>query len=278
MAISVYEYTNYRLFLADFYDREKQRKPEVISYRYLSQKLDYKSPSQYLALVEGRANISKKKILSFTTFFGFDNRETEYFTHLVHYNQAKSTEEKQFHYNSLITFADSKFKTIDEYQYEFFDHWYYGVIRELVEVVIFTGDIAILKEHLLPTISDEEIERAIEVLTTLEMIEWNDESGAYVRHDPVLTTGKIHNNRHLLLYNMQVLDLIRNSTAFSKQGERMFSSLTFSCSEDTFKAMVGELGAARKKIISMAMQDENPERVYEMSLSALPLTKRAAKK
>lgn len=274
MGISIFKYTNYRLFLADFYNAEKERKPDIVSYRYLSQKLEYKSPSQFLAIVEERANISKKKVLTFTTFFKFDAREIEYFTHLVHYNQAKSTEEKQFHYNQLITFTDSKFKKIDEYQYEFFDHWYYGVIRELIALIHFDGDIALLKEHLLPSITDEEIERALEVLKALEMIEWNEEQKRYVRNNPVITTGKIHDNRHLLLYNMQILDLIRNSTAFSKKGERLFSSLTFSCSEKTFKKMVTELSATRKKLISMAMQDEGPERVYQMSISALPVTKR----
>jgi uncharacterized protein (TIGR02147 family) len=92
---SVYDYKDYRLFLADFY---KLRKAEEKGYTYqrFSVEGGLASPNSLKMVMDGKRNLTNSSLFSFALALRLSGPEKNYFFHLVHFNQAVGAEEKRF--------------------------------------------------------------------------------------------------------------------------------------------------------------------------------------
>ncbi|MDB9744309.1 TIGR02147 family protein, partial [Fibrobacterales bacterium] len=60
----IFEYIDFRLFLADYYAKQKSEQYSF-SYRQFLNKAEIKSPSLYREVVEGKRNLSAKALQGF---------------------------------------------------------------------------------------------------------------------------------------------------------------------------------------------------------------------
>ena len=63
--ISIYDYTDYRQFLADYYDEQKAGN-SAFSYRYFARRAGFNSSGLYKDIVDGRTGITRSLILRFS--------------------------------------------------------------------------------------------------------------------------------------------------------------------------------------------------------------------
>jgi uncharacterized protein (TIGR02147 family) len=91
---SIEFYTDYRLFLRDFYNWKKESSRHY-SYRLFSIKAGLNSPSIYREVVAGMRNLTIQTISAFVKGLGFNERDGRFFENLVLFNQAKSEEAKK---------------------------------------------------------------------------------------------------------------------------------------------------------------------------------------
>ena len=97
----IFTYTDHRKFLKDLYRNEKS-KSKYFTYRKFSQIVGLVSPSMLKDVIEGRKNITLKKIRQFITPFKFPQRHEDYFVILVNYNLAKNADERRNLFRDLI--------------------------------------------------------------------------------------------------------------------------------------------------------------------------------
>ena len=124
LLVKIYSYLDYRLYLKDYYDSAKKINPRF-SYRYFSERVGVKAPNFLQWLIEGKRNLAKVTIPKVAKALNLDKKETEYFSNLVLFTQAKTISAKTQYFNKLLEIRRPfKAGLISEAQYKHYSHWY----------------------------------------------------------------------------------------------------------------------------------------------------------
>jgi len=269
--INVFEYTDYRALLADLYKHEKA-KHSYFSYRYIGQKVGFKSAGFFTNILKGKRNISSEIIFKFTELFRFNKKETEYFELLVLYDQAKQHQRRKFYYEKILSRTRSKWHALAESKYEYFDKWYYVAVREILGFYRFDGDFKALGRMVRPAISPQEAKQAIDLLERLELIE-KDDRGEYVVTNRAITTQPhvplvaIHN------FQIATMDLAKEALDRVPREERSISTLSFSTSPETYKKIEEKLAEFRQEVRELIKNNKTPNnKAYQFNFQCFPIS------
>jgi uncharacterized protein (TIGR02147 family) len=91
--IDIFNYTDYRAFLNDFYIQSKERNSHF-SYQLFSQKAGINSKGFLFNVIKGKKHLSKANILGLMRACNLAKQGAEYFECLVDFNQARTLTEK----------------------------------------------------------------------------------------------------------------------------------------------------------------------------------------
>ncbi len=269
--MNIFDYSDYRKYLRDYYQDQKAR-DRNFTVRHIAEKVGFKSASFFCQLMNGRSNMSTDFINKFCSFLNLDKKESAYFESLVNYNQAKNHIQKKKLFENIISFKQSKMRTIDADLYEFYDKWYYNAIRELLFFYPFSGDYHELAKMLNPAISPADARTAIALLEKWGLVR-KDENGRYFRSDnQSITTGMAAESFYINNFQHAVLDLAKGALDRFPRGERSLSTLTMSLSSEAYQKVESEIHMFRQRLLSIAEQDINEERVYQMNIQVFPVT------
>ena len=268
---NIFDYTNYRLFLKDFYTEKKKDNPNF-SYRYIAQKVAFKSAGHFTQIINGQANISTHLITRFCKFLKLKKREIEYFELLVAFEQAKTLEEKRHFYERIVNFKEVSAKVLSPDQYEFYSKWYYAVIRDILSTYEFNGDFRELANVVVPSITTAEAEKAIKLLLKLELIQINNK-GIYDVTDAFISANPEEKTIVLSGYARQMIDRAKEAVDLLPKEERIISWSGFSVSDKTFELIKEEIRATRKRIRALVSEDRSPNRVYHFNTQFFPVSR-----
>lgn len=213
----------------------------------------------------------------FSEAIGHSKREAEYFEAMVFFTDASTIEERKLYFNRMMSCHESKARIINASRYEYYSQWYYSAVRALLSIVPFDGsDFLGLAKKLSPAIKPEQAKKAVEILERLGMIQKN-EKGFYEPADQIISTGVLENDRlvrTLGIINFQRSLLTLAAEAFDRYSERQMdmSAITLSISGKTLRLIKEEAAAFRKKVLSLAENDPNPECVFQLNGQLFPLT------
>lgn len=273
-SISVYDYTSYREFLADYYSFRKKRNPSF-SYRGFAARAGISSSGLYKEVVDGKRGLSRTLISRFAKALKLGRRETDYFENMVYFNDARTVEERKHYFSKMMESYESRARKIHGRHYEYFSEWYCAVIRELLALDNPPSSARELARACSPSIRPDQAEKALRIMAKLGLIETSSD-GTCRRKDPVLTAraGSRDPEIHRLnLINFQQAMLRRAEQAFDRHAPEAMdmSTLTLSVSEETFGAIKEELALFRKKLLTLAARDEHPDRVYQLNQHLFPV-------
>jgi uncharacterized protein (TIGR02147 family) len=270
----IYSYSDYRQFIKDYYDRNKAVHPGF-SYRFLAEKAGINSAPYFKFVIEGKRNLSKKTILKTCIALKLKDKEAEYFEHLVFFNQAKSADEKSNYFDKLISLQRYRsLPRIKTDQMEYFQEWHHCVIRELVTMSDFGEDYTRLGKMLNPAVPAAKAEASVKLLLELGFLK--REKGRYLQVEPVVTTGPGVQDFQVIRYQIRMMQLAIEAFERCRADERMISSSTMGVSKATFERVVKKVRNFRAHLAEMVSQDENPERVYQLTVSMIPLSHQQA--
>jgi len=274
--ISVFDYTDYRKYLSDYYHAQKERS-KAFSYRYFAKKAGISSSGFYKELVDGKRSLSRSLILKFSSVIRHSKKEADYFENMVYFNEATTVEERVLYFKKMMAFYESKAYRLLGEQYEYFSRWYYVVVREILSYLRFKDDFKSLARMVNPPIREDQARKAVQLLEKLKLIE-KGADGVYVRSAPVITTGYPVDDPKVSLLNIvnfQKVMLGMAGEAYDRFPLKKMdmSTLTLSISEETYIAMKEEVANLRKKMLNMAEKDEHPDRVYQLDYHFYPMTK-----
>lgn len=267
---SIFDYSDYRQFLKDYYERHKAVNPSF-SYRYLAQKAGINSAPFFKFIFEGKRNLTKATILKTCCALKLNDREAEYFENLVFFNQAKTVAEKNHFFARLVEKQRHRnVAKIQENQFEYFSEWHHCIVRELVCMQNFKDDYARLAKCLFPVITPREAEKSVKLLLSLGLVKKAE--GRYFQTEPVVSTGYGLTSHQVV--NFQITMLHHAIAAFDrcKNNERLTSATTLAVSGKTYGKMVEKLRTLRSELLEMARDDRDPERVYELTINLFPLS------
>jgi len=268
---SIFEYMDYRKFLADYYAFKKNANRNF-SYRVFNAKAGISSPVFFKLVIDGKRNLGLSSIDKFATALNLNKKETVYFKKLVLFDQSDNPEEKQEHYAVIRSMRNLiSEKALTNVQYEYFSNWYNVVIREIVTLYNFHDDYQLLAEAVKPPITAAEAKASVELLLKLNLLKKN-EQGFYEQVDTAISAdsdlGLIavrHFNRSMLLKAIKAIDEI-------DRRERHISGLTIGISKSLFAVLDVEIAAFKERIVSLVNREENSSGVYQLNIQLFPVS------
>ncbi len=268
----VYEYIDYRKYIADYYT--EQKKIVGLSWRSFAQASKFKSPVFLKLVSESKSRLSKKASERVASAMGLEGYEKEYFILLVAYNQAKNAIAKNSIFSKLREISLENHANVTERAlYQYYSNWLHSVIRELASSIttVTPKELALLLQT---EVNTEAISESIRFLSKNNLLRKSTIKGQYTLGHKVITTGKLPSpimavrNLHRQM-GLLALDSLDNVPVT----ERNFSTLTLGLTKDSYRDIIQEFANFRRKIMDIATRKSATERIYELNIQFFPLSK-----
>src|SRR5512133_3330344 len=92
--IQLFDYADYREYLADYYEERKRNNP-LFSYQLLADKARIKSKGFIYNIIKGKKILSKSNIFKLSKALDHNQHEAEYFEYCVAFNQTSDLMERK---------------------------------------------------------------------------------------------------------------------------------------------------------------------------------------
>lgn len=266
----VYRYSDYRVFLRDFYKEKKSSSPSF-SYQVIANKTGFKSKSFFPQVLQGKRNLSEESIFALKKILNLNEKEFSYFKTMIAFNQAQDHERKNHFYKKLLELnihVDSKL--IMETKHAFYSQWYHNTIRELISFFDFKEDYVILGKTVKPAISPSQAKDSVDLLLKLGLIAKT--KNGYIQTDPDITTGDTVTSLAVETFHIQNLKLAAESIKSYSADERDVSCIVAGLSEEGVRIIKEELRFFRKRLIALMNQHKKADRVYHLNMQLFPTT------
>jgi uncharacterized protein (TIGR02147 family) len=269
--LRLYSYLNYRDYLRDYFASRKKLYLRF-SYRYFSLLAGYNSSGLIINITKGKKNVGPGILDKISKAMGHNRKETEYFKALIHFNQAKTTAEKNKHFERLLYLIRGKGTTVEARQFRYFSKWYYPAVRELLAIIKFKGDYKEITGRIKPTISFAQAQNAIRTLLRYGFIK-KDRFGCYRPVDKYVTSGSRIKSLAIDNFQRAMMDLAKDAADRFPSEEREISTLTFSASKEALKEMKEEIQRCRANLVEIIKKSRKMDTVGQMNFQLFPLTK-----
>jgi uncharacterized protein (TIGR02147 family) len=267
----VFEYLDYRKFLADYYAHHKQHE-YAFSYRVLARRAQCRSTNYPCLVISGKRNLSGDMALRFAEACGLVDGDAEYFTTLVCFNQATTQREKERWYKSLTRFSQfRRVHRVTESQASYFSEWFIPATRELAARQDFKADPKWIARTLMPQISVTEAKHALRTLEALGMITLQG-AGAVRRKAPLVSSGGPLGH-HLVNYHRAMLERASVAIELFPRDQREIAALTVCVSEARLQELKERILTFRRELLQTAEQDDVAERVVQINFQLFPLSR-----
>ncbi len=273
---SVLSYLSYREFLRDFY-AYKKKLGRGFSYRLFARQAGFSSPNFLKLVIDGKRNLSAEMSASFARACQLEKKEARYFLELVAYEQAKSSAERQAHYERLARERGHQgVGELDREQLQYFSKWYLPAIRELALRPDFRPDAKWIGNELWPRVSERDVREALSVLQRLGLLAFNERGEVSMGDASLLSTPA--ETRSVLVggYHREMMRRAAESIDIIPSEERDLSALIMCLGEDGLKRLKHRLREFRRELLELSSLEEEPRQVVQLNFQLFPLSRGTA--
>jgi uncharacterized protein (TIGR02147 family) len=269
--MSLFEFTDYRLYLRSYYDTEKERNSKF-SHRYLANKLGLSTSNFLLLVMQGKRNISSDLRFRLSQYLKHNKDEAEYFESMVNFCQATSSGEKELHYSRMV--EQRKLLNINDLsddQYEYYSEWYHPIVREMAVMNEFEGKPELISKAIVPHVGLRQIKKSISLLLKIGLLKKTGTK--YMQSSLVVTTGpEVVSMGVLNFHRMMALRAAEALDAFPRE-QRNVTSCTVGISQEGYEKIVKAIADCRKDVMKIAESDHKTDRVCQINFQLFPLNK-----
>jgi uncharacterized protein (TIGR02147 family) len=269
---NIFEYLDYRDYLKDFCAYRKAR-TQSFSQRNFARAagIPEESSSILAAVIRGKRNLSRNYRLKFVFAMKLKERESQYFEHLVRFNQAKTMEEKNFFFSQISKFRNSRAALIRGGQIKLYSKWYYVVVWNYIGTKKGSKDPNSIAREVYPPITVAQAKEAIDLLLDLKLI--RKTAGGYaVTHGHVKTEKEVR-GMATMQYMQELMHMAAQNFTHVPQDARQYSGVVFSVSKDGFDTIKERIGAFKEELKEIVERDGDEDRVYTLTMQLYPNTK-----
>ena len=272
----ILEYTSYRQYIADYYADKKAK--SAFTWQEFTRAAGFSSPVHLKYASEGKLNLSDAAALRVAQAMHLAGYEQDYFCEMVKFDNAKTDAEKKDAFGKMLSIADSvKAKIIEGDSFRYFESWKNPVLRELAPAMPGAKPLA-LARACRPEITAAEVTETLNFLVKAGLLQ-KDKDGNYKQTERGVTTGPME------VTPIAVREMHRQMGEFAleaiegvAQDERHFSGLTLGITRDAYEKIVQETAEFRKRIITIATQDDGMDEVYRLNVQLFPMTNKSINK
>lgn len=267
----VLQYTNYRVFLHDYYAYKKSTSA-VFSLRFFAAKAGLSSHAHLKLVMDGKRNITKNTVVKIIQGLNLADERATYFENLVFFNQAKTDKEKAFYYGKLVkSTPGSRLHKMDQAHFRIFTEWYHSVIREMVELRGFNPAPEWISRRLGGTITPAQAAESLNLLSSLGLI--SRTANGYSQAQSLITTDDEVSDLLVKQYHRQMLDQAKDSMENVPAEKRDISAVTFAVQRKDFPALKKHLQLMRKELLDFSSESGTGEDVVQVNIQLFPLTR-----
>lgn len=267
----VLQYTNYRVYLKDYYEFKKKTFP-AFSLRFFAQKAGLSSHTHLKLTIEGKRNITKSTVFKLVHGIGLDQQRAFFFENLVFFNQASTEEERQAYYEQLVKCcAHSKINKIDKTHFYIFKEWYRSVILEMFSLRNFRPIPSEISAKLNGRITPAQAQESLDLLTQMGFLVKT--ANGFRRSVPMLMTGEEPQNMFLKEYHEQMLCLMGELLNDIPAKDRDFSGLTFGIRRSEFANLKRHIQLMYKELLNFSAKAGEADDIVQVNIQLCPLVR-----
>lgn len=272
----ILEYTDYRLYIADYYADRKAK--SAFTWQEFANAAGFTSPVYLKYVSEGRFNLSEDAAARVAQAMDLAGFEPEYFCEMVKFDHAKSDAGKKAAFNRMLAIADAhKAKILEGDSFRFFSDWKNPVIRELAPAMPGAKPLA-LAHACRPKVSAAEVSETLKFLVNAELLQ-KDEDGNYRQTEKSVTTGPMNATPVAVRgLHRQMGEIALEAIEGVSQDDRNFSGLTLGVTRGAYEEIVKEIAEFRKRVVAIATRDNETDEVYRMNIQFFPMTNKGLNK
>jgi len=271
--VSIFEYSDYRRFLADFYTYKKATNPRY-SHRLFAQQAGLSSPSHLSMIIKGERNLSLKTIEKFSEGLRLSTKEKRYFELMVLFNQTDDLQMKAKYFGEIMALKMSSHKLhkLEKERFDFLSKWHVVAIYVLVDLEDFNADPLWIANRLGGKITSAQAKDALESLLRLEMIETRPD-GKYRQVAGAITVPDDTKSVAVFSYHQAMIKLAYDSLRLAPVAIREMNGATIAIPIEKLGEIKEKIRAFRKEINQLASSYEKPDEVFQLNIQFFPLTR-----
>jgi uncharacterized protein (TIGR02147 family) len=272
----VFNYSDYRAFLKEFYS-DKKAQSKKFTFSLFAALTGFSSPSFLKLVMEGKKNLTKPSVLKIVRGLRLRKKPAQYFEDLVFFNQAGSLEDKSYFLDRINKYRKkNKPEKLLSAEYDYLREWYHCVIREMIDLKGFKEDPRWIAKKLLYTVKADDIAGSLKFLEDKGFI-GRDGSGTVFKKDKTIATGPIGEqemlNTIVRAFHRTMVRFAEESLANQPKAVRSTSNTTLSLSEKSYELASKRIEQLRMELLEIAKSDETVDRVYQLNINLFPWTK-----
>lgn len=269
MMPDIFLYTDYRLFLSDWFE-ESKRQHSYMSYRYLGSKIPT-DPGYLVRILSGQRHISEAMIPGFIKALHLSDQEAQYFQALVPFTKARGERSVRDALQKLLALRDLRVKTLDSEQYKFYQSWFHTAVRLVLALGKFKGDFEALAKALTPEITLEQAKSSVQLLHDLGLVR-EGPAGVWELTEAFISTGDTWKGAAVKEFQRQTLQLAIESIDRHSREERAISTLSLAIPASELPALKEITKQFRAQVMRWAGAQTNPDTVYQLNIQIFPLS------
>ena len=267
----VLQYTNYRVYLRDYYEYKKKTVP-AFSLRFFAEKAGLSSHAHLKLTIDGKRNITKNTVVKLIHGLGLESQRAAYFESLVFFNQAQTDADKQVYYAQLLKASPrSKLHKMDKAQFRIFREWHHSAILEMVALKDFRPIPDWISKRLGGLVTPAQVTESLKLLVEVGLLVKT--ANGYRQRDPLITTDDEVQDLMVKMYHLQMLKLSASMLSALPGAQRDVSALTFSIKREDFPKLKKHLQLMRKELLDFSAKAGEAEEVVQVNIQLYPLTR-----
>ena len=267
----IVEYTDYRKYIQDYYDERKRS--SVFSWQEFARKAGFSSAVFLKYVCEGKKNLSVGSAGSVANAMGLVGFEQTYFVLMVSYAHAKNDEAKRAAFEERCALANAhKMRVLGNDEFDYFKSWKNPVLRELAPHMPGAKPLEMARACE-PSITAAEVTETLNLLTKLKLLK-KDKDGNYSQTDKAITMGSVD------AVPVAARDLQRQMGEFAIKAidlplaERSMSGFVLGLTERSYGRIQKEIADFYRRVVAIATEEDETERVYRLNMQLFPMSKR----
>lgn len=276
-SLDIFQYGDYRTFLADFYRREKTRSPGF-SHRSFAKRAGLASPNYLKLVIDGLRPVTEKNLAAFLRGLKLAGPQGEYFRILVSMKESRDDKEKSSLLERLlkmrVKYSGDPLQ-VDKDRWEILRSWHHLAIREMVLLRDFQADPHWIASRLGRKITPAQAKESLEILKRLEFLKEDALTGRLRLSEPMITTSDEISNLIIRHLQRQFVELGMVSLFHDPVHVREISGITLALREDQIPAFKKMLKDFRREL-NRQFSDSNESKadhVYHLATLFFPVTK-----
>lgn len=263
-----FQYLEYRAYLADYVEWRLRGNPRF-SKRAFSQKY-FGSTGILYEVMQGRRDLGPKLRVRCAAALGLGDKENEFFELLVQHNQAKHDLERNFLFEKLSRFRNSKPWVMRENQHKYYAKWYYAVVFSYLGLDKRKATAKEIAAEIAPPLTEAQVTEAVDLLIELGLVKKSDRGYALTRNH--LVSGGFAGDV-ALEYNRQIQELTSSLAKEDMMKFKAFSTQVTTVSSESLKAIRKKFMAFQEEMKDIVAKDKGTDKVCTVVFQIIPNTK-----